>query len=88
MYSEYKLLSCFLGVAGGCNIISPSSSRSVSVQKCPLAVWVCVTDCCSDSGAAVSQPETIRWTVTGRQSQHQFIEDLEELIVPAFVFTQ
>ncbi len=25
----------------------------MSVQKCPFAAWVCATDCCSPSGAAV-----------------------------------
>ncbi len=59
----------------------------MSVHKHLFALWVCLIDCCSPSSAAVCQPEPVRWTVTGTQSQHQFKEHLEELIVSAFLYS-
>ncbi len=77
----------FVTIWGSCGVVI--SSLHLHPAPClhtnaPSAVWVRVTECCSPSGTAVSQPEPMRWTVTGTQSQHQFIENVEKLTVSAF----
>ncbi len=81
--STVALMKCCLskskitGVKKGIGaVISQFLSVSISVPRCPFPVWVCVTNCCSPSGPAISKPEPIRQTVTGMQMQHQFIENL------------